>query len=242
MGVDNMAVPPVQVPADTRIQSLRGLRALVVVLLGVAVVVWFLLLMPANALFASLTVTPDAYEYQAAVWALTEAMWLEMAAFTAALIALLVFVRRAWGNLTAFGVRDLEWSTTDVVGMWLVVGPNLVRIPKLMQRLVAGSRAAARGGTDWRDEGPSRRVTAWWAAYLLGLALYVAGMTLSGVAQSWWWLGVLGDASFITAGVLLMTVVAVVGRDQDKAAVGRAPSPAASSDGPSAPTGAPTAP
>lgn len=209
-----------------RIRSLRALRVLIVPLVGLAIVVWLIMLLPANMLVASNTYTPDHPMYDALVWSWTVVVWSEMAVFSVAFVLLLILVERAWRNLLAMGIRGLEWTSTEAAGGWLIPGVNLIRVPEVMRRLVGGSRAAAAGLSDWRAVPREGAVSIWWGAFVTGWLLYITGGLVTIIEPRGWWLAVGGDVAFMTAGIVTIILVVRVVRAQRHATSWRLRPPA----------------
>lgn len=201
-----------------RIGSLRVLRVLILPLVGLAIAVWLFLLLPMSILVASSTHTPDDHAYQVLVWSWTVSVWSEMAVFSVSFLLLLVLVERAWRNLLAMGIRELEWSSFQAAGGWLIPGVNLVRVPEVMSRLVRGSEAASAGLGDRRAVPRNGAVLIWWTSFVTGWLLYITGGLVSIIEPRGWWLAAAGDVAFMTAGIATIVLVVQVVRAQRHAA------------------------
>lgn len=94
-------------------------------------------------------------------------------------VLLVVWMRRAYGNLPALAVGDLRFSSRWVVAGWLVPGINLIRPKQIMDDLWRASHPLAPPfSSSWRlGPGPIWGHI-WWWGLLLGSAIGLAGHAL----------------------------------------------------------------
>jgi hypothetical protein len=125
----------------------------------------------------------------------------------------IAWLKRAYTNLRALGVRNLRWGPGWTIGSWFVPLLNLVLPKQLVNDVWRGSDPELEDSETWRDKPVPVLFALWWGAWIVGSILdsAAAGMfdsaegsdefeVSSGVA-------IAGDVLLILAGFLAVVVV-----------------------------------
>jgi hypothetical protein len=125
----------------------------------------------------------------------------------------IAWLKRAYTNLAALGVRNLRWGPGWTIGSWFVPFLNLVLPKQLVNDVWRGSDPELEDSESWRENPVPVLFAVWWVAWIVGGILdSAAGRMLesaegpdefqvsSGVA-------IAGDVLLIAAGLLAIVVV-----------------------------------
>jgi len=89
--------------------------------------------------------------------------------FALGMVFLLMWMRRAYDNLSALAVGDLRFKSAWALGGWFVPGFNFYRPKQIMDDLWKGSHPLAPPfSSSWRVGPPPVWSMVWWASLLLG--------------------------------------------------------------------------
>jgi hypothetical protein len=140
---------------------------------------------------------------------------LQLLIYLATGIMFIIWFRRAYRNLVAWGTESLRFEAGWTVGGWLVPFLNLVRPKQIMNDLwrATDPELPVQPGIAWKQVRVPLLVHAWWLLFLLSLAVGVVASNLRGEASTLEEFGsasivtLLSDALILPAAVLAFLVV-----------------------------------
>jgi hypothetical protein len=158
---------------------------------------------------------------------LSALLWLVV--FAASAVAFLVWIHRAYRNLTALGnpERHLEYSPGWAVGSYFIPFANLVWPYKVMRELWTKSDPKVRTADDltWYSSGAPPLVTIWWLAWIAAGVVGRLSITFADNARdpdAMLWatkFSIAADALALAAAVFAFLVVRGVTARQDERAL-----------------------
>jgi hypothetical protein len=140
---------------------------------------------------------------------------LQVLIYLATGIMFIIWFRRAYRNLEAWGTESLRFAAGWTVGGWLVPFLNLVRPKQIMNDLwrATDPELSVQPGIVWKQVRVPLLVHAWWLLFLLSLAVGIVASNLGGEAstleqfRSASIVTLLSDALILPAAVLACLVV-----------------------------------
>lgn len=136
-----------------------------------------------------------------------------LGATIAAAAFFIAWLKRAYTNLRALGVRNLRWGPGWTIGSWFVPLLNFVLPKQLVNDVWRGSDPALEDRESWRDRPVPVLFAFWWVAWIVGSVLDSAAGRMFGsaedpdefeVSSS---VAIAGDALLVVAGLLAIVVV-----------------------------------
>jgi Domain of unknown function (DUF4328) len=125
----------------------------------------------------------------------------------------IAWLKRAYTNLRALGVRNLRWGPGWAIGSWFVPFLNLVLPKQLVNDVWRGSDPELEDSEGWREKPVPLLFAFWWGAWIVGGILESAADRAFGRAegpndfQFSSGVSIAGDALLIVAGLLAVVVV-----------------------------------
>jgi Domain of unknown function (DUF4328) len=137
-------------------------------------------------------------------------------------VMFIIWFRRAYRNLVAWGTEGLRFEAGWTVGGWLVPFLNLVRPKQIMNDLwrATDPKLPVQPGIAWKQVRVPLLVHAWWLLFLLSVAVGIVASNLGGEAstlehvRSASVVRLLGDVLILPAAVLACLVVSQITQRQ----------------------------
>lgn len=135
----------------------------------------------------------------------------------------LMWIHRAYKNLSALGATGLKYSTGWAVGGFFVPFLNLVRPFQVVTEIWKGSDPSSPGGAAWETSPSSPTIAQWWSGYLASAAIgwlsfnYARGATtIDSLINVSWVLFVADVVSVIAALLAIRMITAINSRQEAK--------------------------
>jgi hypothetical protein len=112
---------------------------------------------------------------------------LQLLIYLATGIMFIIWFRRAYRNLVAWGTESLRFEAGWTVGGWLVPFLNLVRPKQIMNDLwrATDPELTVQPSIIWKQVRVPVLVHAWWLLFLLSLAVGIVASNLGGRPRHW---------------------------------------------------------
>jgi hypothetical protein len=162
------------------------------------------------------------------VWGLNESVFtflgsLQTGLYWVTAIAFLIWLHRAYRNVTTLGAEGLESTPGWAVGVWFIPFANLIYPFKVLREVYKASFTASgpHDKTSWRSVQTPAVIPLWWGSFIISnfLDKVVSGIMSAAQDIESWIIGsyliILTEILYISAAALLITITRRISKTQD---------------------------